>query len=246
VGDFDDELPEERPKKATRPNQGASRGGSSRPAPAPKAAEPADDAADDWDDDWDDDDDDRASGTGRRDLTLILGIVAAVAVIALVVVLTRPKDNNGSVKTGGGGGGQVAGPTTLPNKTWQGSVAEGVGEKSKDVEARVAKAPGVYIWTGFDGWHVRNTTPGTVTITVAAETVSVTDTSGKPKGDKGPSVTVDVPKGDATTGVDLDLGGSTEASFTVKSGGSDVPADSIKLGGKSGQADQNPVKFTKT
>ncbi len=241
MSDFDDELPDERPRSGRSSREERPSGGS-RQERTPRAEEPV--ADDDWDDDWDDDDDDRAPGSGRRDLTLILGIVAAVAIIALVVVLTRPKDNNGSTATGGNGQ-PPAGATTLPNKNWEGPVAEGVGADAKDVKARVAQESGLYIWTDFQGWHLRNTTPDTLTVTVAAETVVEKDGSGKPKGEPGTSITIDVPKGDASTGVDLDLGGSTEATFTVKSGSSDVPANDIKLGGKSGQADQNPVTFTK-
>lgn len=242
MSDFDDELPDERPRSGRSSREERPSGGS-RQERTPRAEEPV--ADDDWDDDWDDDDDDRAPGSGRRDLTLILGIVAAVAIIALVVVLTRPKDNNNGSTATGGNGQPPAGATTLPNKNWEGPVAEGVGADAKDVKARVAQESGLYIWTDFQGWHLRNTTPDTLTVTVAAETVVEKDGSGKPKGEPGTSITIDVPKGDASTGVDLDLGGSTEATFTVKSGSSDVPANDIKLGGKSGQADQNPVTFTK-
>lgn len=245
MSDFDDDLPEDerrpaRSERSERPSGSARQ--DRRPADDGGRTAPAEDV-DDWDDDWDDDD--HAPGGGRRDLTIILGIVAAVAIIALVVVLTTKGSKNDTPGPVNAGGQTPSGETTLPNKNWQGSVAEGVGESAKDVKARVAKEPGLYIWTDFEGWHLRNTTDNTLTVTVAAETVVAKDASGKPKGEPGTSVTVEVAKGDADTGVDLDLGGSTEATFTVKNGSGDLPAAEIKLGGKSGVADVNPVIFTK-
>lgn len=193
---------------------------------------------DDWDDDWDDEDERRPGG--RRDLTLILAIAVAVLVIALVVVLTRPKDKTDTVATptvpGQTTGGKDQAP---PNRNWQGPVAESGGA----VEARVGKETGVFIWTDYKGWHLRNTTAQPVEVVVEAATV-VTTVNGKKSGDPKASATVMVPKGDFKTGVDVDLGFSEKATFTVSSGGNPVPAADVKLGG-SGQATENPVSFTK-
>lgn len=259
TGDGDDELaaptarPRRRPQaeedvwddepapRAARPKRKArdDDDGDDEPARPARARAARDEDDDDWDDDWDDDD----RGGGRRDLTLVFAIIAAVLVIALVVVLTRPKDDDKTDDTTGGTtpSGQTQPPADAPpNKNWQGPVGDAVGE----VEARIGKETGVFIWTGFDGWHVRNKSGAEITVTVTAPKVAATE-EGEAKGDFGTDVTVTLPSNDGTTGVDLDLSDSESASFEVKAGDTPVPAADIKLGGAKGVADANPVELTK-
>ncbi len=223
--EFDDERPAPRKRRATAARSGA-----------PSQDEIVDD---DWDDDWDDDE----RGTGpRRDLTLVLGIVVAVLVIALVVVLTRPKDDNNKVSTGPTDKTEQPagdGPTTSEPKpvNWQGPVAEGAGQ----VPARIKKEAGIYLWTDFEGFHVRNTTDQPVDVVVEADTVTDQKTGGDPKN----SVSATVAAGDEKKGLDLDLGFSASAKFTISRGGAPVPPGDIKLGGGVGQADQNPIVLSK-
>lgn len=202
---------------------------------APKKAKRSAPAADDdWDEDWDDED-----GRGpRRDMTLIYAVVAAAIVIVLAVVLTRPKDDstnnnasNGSATT------QVSAPKDLQ---WQGPVGEAVG----DVKKRIQAEKGIFIWTDFEGWHVRSNLSEPITVDVTADAILQKDAKGKTVGAPKTEVSQTLPAGDGSTGLDLDLGFSGNASFKLTSGGNDVPANEIKLGGK-GQADQNPVTFTK-
>lgn len=238
VSDFDDDdtFDDERPRKrGSRPAgdaddaRGASPSSSGVRAPSKARGAAPRPADDDWDDDdWDDDD-----AGGRRNLSLILGIIAAVVVIALVVILTRPKDD----KTVSDGNGPKDGTsTTAPESQWQGPVNEDAG----GVEARLAKEKGVFIWTDFDGWHVRNTTEADVAVTVEADTIL------EDKKDQGKSKTATVTAGDGKSGFDIDLGFSEKATFTVKNGATAVAPAQIKLGGKTGEADANPVTFTKT
>lgn len=214
-----DDLWADDPAPATKPRRAAASSG------------PADDG---WDDDWDDDD----RGGGRRDLTLVYAIVAAAIVIVLAVVLTRPKDDTS------GDNATKDTPTTQttakPEPQWQGPVGEAVDK----VEARIGAEEGVFIWTDFNGWHVRNTLAEPVTVDVTADQVLQKDASGKTSGDPKTEVSVSVPPGDFATGVDLDLFFSNAATFKVSQGTATVPVPQIKLGG-TGQADQNPISFTK-
>ncbi len=206
--------------------------------PAPKAAKtpkrrPV--ADDDWDDDWDDEPPRR----GGRDLTLVYAIIAAAVVIVLAVVLTRP-DDSGDDATGATGDGGTG--TTAIQKNWQGPVGADIGEGGSQVQARIAGEDGVFIWTDFEGWHVRAKQPGEVTVVVRAETVTDKAKGGEPASE----VTVVLPAGgDGTTGADLDLGGSESASFEVSVDGTPVAAEVIKVGGGDAVADANPVTFTK-
>jgi len=232
VSDFDDEPTEG--LEATDDQADA------KPAKKPRSQPVPDD---DWDDEWDDDD-----GSGpKRDLTLVYAIVAAAIVIVLAVVLTRPNDDNSTTDATK----DTAAPTTAaaaPDKNWQGAVADAAGEAQKRAEGD----PGVYIWTDFGGWHIRNNGGEAATVTVTADQVRQKKTDdGKDEDEDGDApfateTTVTLEAGDGSTGAGLDLGNSENATFTVKIGGQDVPAEQILLGGAEGVADENPVTFVKS
>ncbi len=219
VGDDWDDEPTPKPKAKAKPK-------------AKPKADP--DPVDDWDDDWDDDD---SSGGGRRDMTLVYAVVAAAIVIVLAVVLTRPKDDNGSSTNNADGTTQDSGPV---QKQWQGPVGEAVG----DVEARLGDETGVFIWTDFEGWHVRSSLDTPVTVVVRAPTVLQKDADGKTSGDPKTEISATIEPGDTSKGADFDLQFAETATFEVTAAGAPVPAGQVLLGGK-GQADQNPVTFTK-
>ncbi len=237
MSDFDDEPTEG--LEATEDPAVAGRAKKARSQPVPD---------DDWDDDWDDDDTGRE---GKRDLTLVYAIVAAAIVIVLAVVLTRPKDDS----TNSGNGKNAAAATTTvvaPVKNWQGAVGDAVGKNGQDAQKRAEGAPGVYVWTDFGGWHLRNNNTQEATVVITAEQVRQKKTDdGKDSDESGDApfateTTVTLPAGDGTAGAGLDLGSSENATFTVKVGGVDVPAAQIFLGGAKGVADQNPVTFVKS
>ena len=206
--------------------------------PAPRAAKPAKRrpvADEDWDEDWDDEPPRR----GGRDLTLVYAIIAAAVIIVVAVVLTRPKDDAGSDAGSAPAGGAT---TTAIQKNWQGPVGADIGEGGSQIQARIAGEDGVFIWTDFEGWHVRAKQAGETTVVVRAETVTDKEKGGDPAGE----LTVTLPAGgDGTTGADLDLGGSETATFEVSVDGTPVGADVIKVGGGDAVADANPVTFTK-
>ena len=235
MSDFDDEPTEG--LEATDETDGAA---DAAPAAQPtKKARPQPVPDDDWDDEWDDDDTGRG---GKRDLTLVYAIVAAAIVIVLAVVLTRPSDDN--TASNDGGTNETAGATTAPAapvKNWQGPVGDAVGKDGADAQKRAESAPGIYIWTDFGGWHIRNNNTQAASVTVTADKVRQGS-----DGDFATETVVDLPAGDGKTGADLDLGDSESATFVVKVGGTDVPADQIFLGGAEGVAEQNPVTFTKS
>jgi hypothetical protein len=231
VSDFDDE-PAEGLEATDGPAVAAA-----EPAPARKPR-PQPDPDDDWDDDWDDDDD-GGRGGGKRDLTLVYAIVIAAIVIVVAVVLTRPKDDNSSNTTGGGN--TPAGATTeakAPEKNWQGAVGDAAGEAQKRAES----GPGIYIWTDFTGWHLRQNGDAEVKVAVVAPQVR----TGGDDSEFKEQAEVTLPAGNGSQGADLDLGSSETAAFTVTVNGANVPADQIFLGGAEGVADQNPVSFVKS
>ncbi|MCU1370915.1 MAG: hypothetical protein JWO77_2109 [Ilumatobacteraceae bacterium] len=243
MSDFDDEPTEGlEATDETGPEANAP-----KPAKKPRPQPVADD---DWDDDWDDDDD---GGRGsKRDLTLVYAIVAAAIVIVLAVVLTRPKDDNG---TASNGNGDNPAQTTAPAeavKNWQGPVGDAVGENGKDAQKRAEEAEGVYIWTDFGGWHLRNNGAEEVTVKVTADQVRMKKTDDGDDGDEdgdapfATETTVTLAAGEGKEGTGLDLGNSESATFTVSIGGKNAPADQIFLGGAEGVADQNPVTFVKS
>lgn len=194
-----------------------------------RAATPADD---DWDDDWDDE----PPRSGKRDMTVVYAIVAAAIVIVIAVVLTRPKGDDTPAASSDG-----TTEETIRDLQWQGPVGEAVG----DVDARISSETGVFIWTDFEGWHVRSNLEDPVTVDVTADTIVVKDADGEPSGETKTEVSETIEPGNPNVGVDLDLGFSSNASFTVTVNGTPVPANEIKLGGGTGQADANPVTFTK-
>ena len=218
------------------------------------AADPVDDAKsarttapdDDWDDDWDDGGDRGA----KRDLTLVYAVVAAAIVIVLAIVLTRPKDDGGTTTASSGNGETTEQPAAI-EKNWQGAVGDAVGENGSQAQARVEKAPGVYIWTDFQGFHVRSSLDKEVVVKVTAPKVRAKATDDYDDSDeKGDSPTsteavVTIAPGDPTTGAGFDLLDSETATFTITVDGQDLPKDQIFLGGAEGVADANPVQFTK-
>lgn len=258
MSDFDDEpttgptAPDDEPAGASEPVDDWDDEVAAAPkAKKSKAKAPADGSDDDWDDDWDDDDEGRGN---KRDLTLVYAIVAAAIVIVLAVVLTRPKDDPANSTATGGGTNNGAVTTTAdpaPVKNWQGDVSDAVGDKGADAQARATSGPGVYIWTDFWGWHVRNNNAAEAKVTVAAPQVRVKTTDDynddDEKGDApfSTSATITLPPGDGKTGQGFDLGGSESATFTVTIDGQNVPPADIKLGGAEGVADANPVTFIK-
>jgi hypothetical protein len=167
-------------------------------------------------------------------MTVVYAIAIAAVVIVIAVVLTRPQGDD-----------QVAnGPSTeetVRELQWQGPVGEAVG----DVQARLAAESGVFIWTDFEGWHVRSTLDEPVTITATADTIVEKGPDGEATGETVTEITQTIEPGDPSQGIDLDFGFSSTASFTVTVGGTPLPANEIKLGGGTGQAEQNPVSFTK-
>lgn len=184
-----------------------------------------------WEDEWDDRDE-RPSG-GRRDLTVVYAIAIAAVVIVIAVVLTRPQGDDTT-----SGGTQTE--DTVRDLQWQGPVAEAVG----DVPTRLASEVGVFIWTDFEGWHVRSTLDRPVTVTATADTIIDRSAGAEGSSETVSEVTATIEPGNSAAGLDLDLGFSNSASFTVTVDGAPLPANEIKLGGK-GQAEQNPVSFTK-
>ncbi|MFN8018211.1 MAG: hypothetical protein U0P45_08815 [Acidimicrobiales bacterium] len=207
------------------------------PAPSRRSsAKPS--ADDDWDDDWDDE----APRSGKRDMTLIYAVVAATIVIVLAIVLTNNKDSNsGSSNNANQGTNNATETTVKKDLVWQGPVVEAVG----DVDKRIAAETGVFIWTDFDGWHVRNTTKDPVRVNVTADAIVLKDANGKPTGATKTEVSETVAPGDGSSGLDLDLQFSNSATFGLTANGAAVPPDQVKLGGAKGVADQNPITFNK-
>jgi hypothetical protein len=245
VSDFDDEPTETTADRGDAAERTTRR---SRQEAAPGGADRAGSLDDDWDDDWDDEDD---RGGGRRDLTLVYAVVAAAIVIVLAVVLTRPSDDDTTASTPAGESAATSEQPAEIVKNWQGPVGDAVGENGADAQERAGEAPGVYIWTDFEGWHIRSNRTDEVVVTIAASQVrqKASDDYDNSNDDADApfltEVTVTLPPGDGSTGAGFDLGGSEAATFTVTANGQNVPATEIFLGGGDAAADANPVVFTK-
>ena len=123
------------------------------------------------------------------------------------------------------------------------------------MEERAASGPGVYLWTDFCGWHVRNNGAAEVTVTITGPKVRAraeegTLVDGQCQGDEGDAelgteAVLTVPAGDGTSGAGFDVSDSETVTVEVTRDGQPVPAGEIKLGGGDGVASENPVTFTK-
>ena len=234
MSDFDDEPTAEPTDEVVA--EGVADGAAEEPAPKAKgkAAAAADD---DWDDDWDD----RrgGGGGGRRDLTVVFGIVIAALVIALVVVATRDNGNGSGDNAGGngGGGGKDKGG-------FCGDWPAALGGQGKNV----AKSAGTYVWSDFQGIHVRsnNTDPVTVKVVGNKEFAVTKPGAGvQASAEKGAEVSFEIPAGEGTSGPDLNVGCEvTSIGFEVTKAGTKVEPEAIKVGDSS-VADANPAQFSR-
>jgi hypothetical protein len=173
--------------------------------------------------------------------TILLAIAAFAVIIVTVATMASREGTEESVSANTAVSDT---PTTEAEAArdlqWQGPVIESVG----DVPTRIAAEVGVFIWSDFDGWHVRSTLDDPVTVTVTADAIVELSGSGEATDETVSGVTATIEPGDGTEGLDLDLGFSTSATFSINVDGDPLPANEIKLGG-SGQAEQNPVSFAK-
>ena len=218
------------------------------PAPRSRRAKPADD---DWDDDWDDDD------RPKRDLTLVYAVVAAAIVIVLAIVLTNGNDDQGSdtQTTAAATASPDATEPAQPNKVWQGPVGEELGDAGSQMEERATSGPGIYLWTDFCGWHVRNNGDAEIAVTITGPKVRVRAEEGvlgdgECQGDEGSAefgteASFTVAPGDGSTGEGFDVSDSETVTVEITRDGQPVPPAEIKLGGGDGVASENPVTFTK-
>ena len=226
---YDDDPVDPPPRRAPRQQ------GNRRPAPV------LDDDPDDWDDE--DDWDDRpgrggGNGGGRRDLTIVFAVIAVVLAVALVVVATKDTGSN-SDATGGTGGGN-----NKPKGDLCGNWPASLGGDGKNVSS----GAGVYLWSDFDGIHVRSNNAEPVKVTVVGNKEFAVTKPGagvQASADKGTEITFDLPAGAGTAGPDLNVPcATTSLGFEVAKAGASVPPQTIKVGG-SAVADANPAQFTR-
>lgn len=120
-----------------------------------------------WADDgsvWSDDDE------GRRGISPILIVAAALAILGVVAILVATRNTDDKTKTGGtdqssAQGGRI-GPDTAGGSTATTSKAKRrwpndvlyrptvFGKTGEPVNRDSSVAPGVYIWSDFDGWFL--------------------------------------------------------------------------------------------
>jgi len=198
----------------------------------------------------------------RPRLRVPAGVAATVVVMALV------SGCGGTSNSGEASPGTAvttttkATTTTAPSRnTWDKVInaapsAFAGSPKPKDEADASRPAPGgVYIWNDLAGWHarvVRNAASPPVEITVTANDQANSSVKieriingTEPPPPAGVSVTVKLPVAATASGFDMSTGFYTnKLSFTVKSGGTPVPAGQIFLGSVPTPATANPVEVT--
>ncbi len=157
-----------------------------------------------------------------------------------------------------------AGTTTTtapPKNTWDKVVnaapsAFAGSPKPRDESDPARPAPaGVYIWNDLSGWHlraVRNPASPPIEVTVAANDqpnssvkIEKIINSNEPLPPPATTVTVKLPAAATASGFDMTTGFYTnKLSFTVKAGGTPMPAGQIFLGSVPTPATANPVELT--
>jgi hypothetical protein len=186
---------------------------------------------------WQAEDDDaiRADRSSRK-WWIIGGIVLVVLLVPIGLALSKLGDDE---------------PREWPS-TYEGRPEGLGGEKESADEVTPTAEPGVYIWNGFDGWHVwvvngdgLDGLSGTITSNddiVSAES-SVAD--GGKVTLEGEEVTFDLEGGGAVTGIDFDPGFSKELKIDLLSASGDVSASQVFTGSKSAPASSVPVVIEK-
>jgi hypothetical protein len=150
--------------------------------------------------------------------------------------------------------------TTPPRNTWDKVVnaapsAFAGSPKPRDESDPSRPAPaGVYIWNDLSGWHlraVRNPASPPIEVTVTANEQKESSVkiekiinSTEPLPPPATTVTVKLPAAATASGFDMSTGFYTnKLSFTVKAGGTPMPAGQIFLGSVPTPATTNPVEF---
>lgn len=211
-----------------------------RPRPAEQSAE-----GDFWDDEWNDETwTDPPERSGRRDLVIVVGIVAAILVIGLVLVTTskRPTDR-------GEGTGTGAAPAEARAKKDKGGFCDDWPAALGGDGAGVSRAPGTSIWSDFGGIHLRANVDKPIRVTLTANapyTVTRRGSGVTASADSGPALTFDLPAGHGETGPDLNVPcTATGLRLEVLQDGLPVPPEAIHVGGSSTAA-ANPASFLRT
>ncbi|WP_426571139.1 hypothetical protein [Aquihabitans sp. McL0605] len=178
-------------------------------------------------DSWADDDREAARKAGKgRIILIVVGIAAVVILGALAFVVISTHDTR-----------ERAWPATVNGRP------DGLGgERETTADVNLAADPGVYIWSGFDGWHLWVVNGGDLKGIKGTITSNAEISRGAPSapGDgtatvKGKELTFDL-SGDAPlAGVDFEPGLSKHLEFQIE--GPDGPIDaSVVTTGRSGTA----------
>lgn len=187
---------------------------------------------------WKEEQDDAArAGRGSRRWWIIGGIVIVVLVAAGVVAFVNRSD----------------GPVDRAWPESYGGRPDGLGSDGDTaVDVTAAADPGVYIWNGFDGWHLwvvngegLDGLKGTIT---SSDDIVSASSSAPSAGDAtvdGKEVTFDLDGSTPVAGVDFDPGFSQELTFTIETSGGPVKADQVFTGSKPTPARAVPVVVEK-
>lgn len=232
-GTGEEPVPSERTERqeSTGTTSAEGRHGSSRRS---RAADPADDDDYDYYDDYGDyGHGSRREPSGRRDLLIVIGIAALVIVALLVVLLRKDNKDTKSGNAAGSGSSQTGDTSTTAGKALCGDWVGPVGGEPTALKS----TPGVYVWSGFDGWHVRarGAEFGLVAVKISGQApIKVNKlVPGAPVASKPTPLGADVtiPSGPSPRGADLTIDcSSTSLQFEITSNGKPLPASKIVLG----------------
>lgn len=188
---------------------------------------------------WADEEEAASRGGGRnRRAALLAGVVAAVVVVAAIVVVWS--------KAGDG----------PEERAWPDSVAgrpQGLGENGQTAaEVTPNTTPGVYLWSGFDGWHLWvvggdgvQGVRGTITSTVEIGQAMLSAPGQGSVSVDGRTITFDLTSDAEVAGVDFEPGFYSKR-LTVKLSDADGPlSPSTVTLGPSTTATRMPVVIDK-
>ena len=216
-----------------------------------------------WDDDvWGDE----ASPPDKRTVMLVqIGLVVLIVLIVGAVVLVKKNDkkdssdkaSDTSSQTTAAGGGTGDTKDATPQYVWPADVggrppAFGTFNDTP-ADAKGGAAPGVYIWSDYDGWHLWvqnggdvNGVSGTITGNDNIASANVSPADGGTATKASTVISFDLKGSDPLVGLDFNPGFyAVKLDFAINGPNGPIPAAEIHLGKEMTPATTSPLSIEK-